>query len=132
MLECPRDLLSVPVAFSQSRNFRFRAIEPRTDDKHGFFSAFIMGIDRAIAWGRSTHTEFTSAVHLGPHAPFCLRLQFRFVMPVVGTGIATGYGLDDRGVGVPFSTSSRPALGPTQPPIQWVPGAFSGGKAAGA
>jgi hypothetical protein len=25
------------------------------------------------------------------------------------------------------STSSRPALWPTQPPIQWVPGAFSPG-----
>jgi hypothetical protein len=44
--------------------------------------------------------------------------------------IATGYGLDDRGVGVPspgrvknilFSTSSIPALGSTQPPIQRVP-----------
>jgi hypothetical protein len=31
-----------------------------------------------------------------------------------------------------FSTSSRPVLGPTQPPIQWIPGALSpGGKAAG-
>jgi hypothetical protein len=49
-------------------------------------------------------------------------------------GIATGYGLDGRGaeVRVPVgariflhSTSSRPALGPTQPPIQWVPGALS-------
>jgi hypothetical protein len=51
-------------------------------------------------------------------------------------GIATGYGLEYRWVGVPsvgrvtnflFSTSSRPALEPTQPPIQWVPGAFSPG-----
>jgi hypothetical protein len=47
-------------------------------------------------------------------------------------GIATGYGLEDRGVGVRvpvgsriFSTSSRPALGSTQTCIQWVPGALS-------
>jgi hypothetical protein len=46
-------------------------------------------------------------------------------------GIATGYELDDRGVRVKvpveaeiFSTSSRPALGPTQPSIQWVTGAL--------
>jgi hypothetical protein len=31
-----------------------------------------------------------------------------------------------------FSISSRPALGFTQPPIKWAPGALSGGKAAGA
>jgi hypothetical protein len=49
-------------------------------------------------------------------------------------GRATDYGLDDRGVGVRvpigsriFSTSSRPALGPTQLPIQWVLGALSPG-----
>jgi len=24
-----------------------------------------------------------------------------------------------------FDTASKPALGPTQPPIQWAPGAFS-------
>jgi hypothetical protein len=47
-------------------------------------------------------------------------------------GIATGYGLDDQGVGVRvpvgsriFSTSSRPALGPSHPPVQWVRGALS-------
>ncbi|PNF32656.1 hypothetical protein B7P43_G15062, partial [Cryptotermes secundus] len=40
---------------------------------------------------------------------------------------ATDYGLDGRGVGVPasgrifvLSTSTRPVLGPTQPPTQWV------------
>jgi hypothetical protein len=49
-------------------------------------------------------------------------------------GIATGCRLNDGAVGVPslgrvknflFSTSSRPVLGPTRPPIQWVPGALS-------
>jgi hypothetical protein len=52
-------------------------------------------------------------------------------------GIATSYGLGGREFGdqVPvgvknflFSTSSRPALGPTQLPIQCVPGALSQGS----
>jgi hypothetical protein len=45
-------------------------------------------------------------------------------------GIATRYGLDGPGIesrwGRDFSHTSRPALGPTQPPIQWVPGLSRG------
>jgi hypothetical protein len=49
-------------------------------------------------------------------------------------GIALGYRLDDRGSRVRFPaglgiflfiTASRTALGPTQPPIQWIPGFLS-------
>ena len=40
-------------------------------------------------------------------------------------GIATRYGMDGPGIesrwGRHFPNPSRPALGPTQPPVQWVP-----------
>jgi len=46
-------------------------------------------------------------------------------------GIATGYGLDGPGIEYrwrrDFLQMFRPALGPTQPPVQWVLG-FSRGK----
>jgi hypothetical protein len=55
-----------------------------------------------------------------------------FVMSRDSCDIALGYGLEDRGfesrqpLGIfLLTTVSRPALAPTQPPIQWVPGALS-------
>jgi hypothetical protein len=51
-------------------------------------------------------------------------------------GIATRYGLDGPGIesrwGLDIPQPSRPALGPTQPPVQWVPSLFLEVKAAGA
>jgi hypothetical protein len=49
-----------------------------------------------------------------------------FCGPGSSVGIATDYGLDDQGIesrwGRDFSHTSRPALRPTQTPVQWVPG----------
>jgi hypothetical protein len=68
------------------------------------------------------------AIHLLPGLPSG-RFPSKF-----STVTRVGYGLDDQG-SIPgrsedfflFTAVSRQALGPTQPPINWVPGALSSG-----
>ena len=50
-------------------------------------------------------------------------------------GIATGYGLDGPGIesrwGRDFPHLSRPTMGSTQPPVEWVPGLSRGKEGPG-
>jgi hypothetical protein len=93
---------------------------------------------------------FTSTPPL--HIRGVLLKQFNFTCPLEiwgpdgavkrgrgsSVGIMTDYGLDDRG-SIPrqkqsiflLVSASRPAPGPTQPPIQWVPGLPSPGVKRG-
>jgi hypothetical protein len=68
-----------------------------------------------------------------------IAILMMMMMMMMMIKVALGYGLDEWGLesrqesGIfLFTTASRTALGPAQPPIQWIPGgSFPGSKAAG-
>jgi len=91
----------------------------------------------------STEDSFETSVHAAswfkrnvPHYHKFLSIFLTEMGRDSAVGIATRYGLDGSGFesrwGREYPHPSRPALGHTQSPVQWVTGLFPGGKTAGA
>jgi len=78
-----------------------------------------------------------SVVYTGHPLPISVFLHCIAICrgPGSSVGIATDYGLNGLGSnpgGDEIFRPSRPALGPIQPPVKWVPGLSQGQSAAGA
>jgi hypothetical protein len=92
-------------------------------------------VHRLTAW-RDTQKNLADSVYRVTEFAVFFSAPMTFVGRDSSVGIATRYGMDGPGIesrwGRDFPQPSRPALGPTQPPVQRVPGLFRRGKAAGA
>jgi hypothetical protein len=95
--------------------------------------SFILVFTRALDWSLSPADEST---------PYFFHIHFNIILPMLRNRVAQSVQCltTDRTAGVrsptetevfPAVSASRPALGPTQPPIQWVPGALSPGVKRG-
>jgi hypothetical protein len=80
---------------------------------------------------KPTRQHYTYNLYLNGNINMFWKIRYSNTGPGSSIGIVTGYGLDGPGIesrwGRDFPHMSRPALGPTQPPVQGVR-VFLGGR----
>jgi len=75
--------------------------------------------------GCITHDAHHIGMYLYVYMYICMYIYIYIYVPGSSVGIATDYGLDgprSNPGGDEIFRLSRPVLGPTQPPVKWVPG----------
>jgi hypothetical protein len=86
----------------------------------------------------NVYTPLLDIPHYFQHCEYIFSSCKYFGKPGSSVSTVSGYGIDDRAIEVrsrqrqrifPLTPVSRPALGPTQTPEQWVPGVLSPGQA---
>jgi hypothetical protein len=97
--------------------------------------SFRMSTIHHLAWHNIPKALYLQQ-HYCKNLKFCIThvIKYRLFIKIMGqdssVGIATCYGLETLGIksqwGQEFPHTSRPALRPKQPPIQWVPGVSQG------
>jgi hypothetical protein len=106
-----------------------------TENCHGFCLCRISTFS-CVCSSFSYPDDIYIFVHIAYHNSVILTTRSSFVGRDSVDGIAIRYGLDDPGIesrgGRDFPHPPRPALGSTQPPLQFVPGLYPGGKVSGA
>lgn len=115
--------------------------ESKTTMPSVFIKSFIYAMKIGY-WQEGTHTtiRFISAgtrsqlYHLQKQTPFFYSLILRMRNSDSSIVIATGSTADESGFNSrqEFSTASRPTLGPTHPPVEWVEESFARDNATGA
>jgi hypothetical protein len=92
--------------------------------KEAFETYFAVLSQNFPGYSKHHHKHVTGLPATDPRIEACtIRISKRYDYPMAMFGVSVRYRLDDLG-SIP-GTASRPALGPIQPPIQWLPGDLS-------
>ena len=125
---CPYTFISKPRRHKVERTYGFtqKGNKRRTPLYVDFLN--ILGSQNCEVASRIKKKKWTT-VFTYSSPQYITEMRGHFHVPTSSVGIANDFGLDGPGSnpgGDGIFRQSRPALGPTHPPVQWVPGLSRG------